>query len=85
MPMDLCSVWIALDEATEQNGCMRMQPGGHKRGPIKHIGQATNTHPRSDGLATSRLSHANPSAPPPGSGDFLYIPHDVCHPDNDMV
>ncbi len=29
-PTDLCSVWTALDEATLENGCMRVVPGSHK-------------------------------------------------------
>ncbi len=30
-------VWIALDEATPQNGCMRLVPRGHKAGPHLHF------------------------------------------------
>lgn len=30
-------VWIALDEATPENGCMHVLPGGHHRGPIPHF------------------------------------------------
>lgn len=29
-PTDLCSAWTALDEATIENGCMRVVPGTHK-------------------------------------------------------
>ncbi len=29
-------VWIALDPATPENGCMRVQPGGHRAGPLTH-------------------------------------------------
>ena len=29
-------VWIALDEATLENGCMRMLAGGHHVGPVHH-------------------------------------------------
>jgi phytanoyl-CoA hydroxylase len=32
-------VWIAMDEATPDNGCMRMLAGGHKRGPCHHFQQ----------------------------------------------
>lgn len=35
-PMDLCSVWIALDDATLENGCMRVLPGSHRHGLIEH-------------------------------------------------
>lgn len=30
-------VWIALDEATPENGCMRIFPGLHKRDPFIHF------------------------------------------------
>jgi phytanoyl-CoA hydroxylase len=30
-------VWIALDAATTENGCMRVMPGWHKRGPFMHF------------------------------------------------
>lgn len=35
-PMALCSCWLALDDATPENGCMRVIPGSHKWGPIAH-------------------------------------------------
>ena len=30
-------VWIALDEATVENGCMQLLPGRHRQGPIVHF------------------------------------------------
>lgn len=30
-------VWIALDPATTENGCMVFQPGGHRTGPRPHF------------------------------------------------
>ena len=35
-PPDLCSAWIALDDATLENGCMRLLPGSHKAGLVEH-------------------------------------------------
>jgi ectoine hydroxylase-related dioxygenase (phytanoyl-CoA dioxygenase family) len=35
-PPALVSCWTALDEATEENGCVRMIPGSHRRGVIEH-------------------------------------------------
>lgn len=32
----IVGVWIALDEATVDNGCMQLLDGGHKLGPIHH-------------------------------------------------
>lgn len=36
-PMDLCSCWFALDDATPENGCMAVIPGGHKQGALPHV------------------------------------------------
>jgi len=36
-PMDLCSCWFPLDEATPENGCMAVIPGWHRKGPLPHI------------------------------------------------
>lgn len=35
-PPNLVICWIALDDATEDNGCMRFIPGSHKLGIIEH-------------------------------------------------
>jgi len=35
-PMNMVSCWIAIDEATPENGCMRFIPGSHKRGLAEH-------------------------------------------------
>ena len=32
-PADLVSAWVALDDATVENGCMWMVPGSHRWGP----------------------------------------------------
>lgn len=43
-------VWIALDEATTDNGCMIVYPGSHRQGPIVHFQrrdwQICDTHTR---------------------------------------
>ena len=35
-PPALVSCWTALDDATEENGCMRMLPGSYKKGLWPH-------------------------------------------------
>ena len=35
-PRDHVTVWIAVDEATEDNGCMRVIPGAHTDGLLQH-------------------------------------------------
>lgn len=42
-PADLISAWVALDDATVENGCMWMVPGSHKWGP--HKGGTIGTDP----------------------------------------
>lgn len=32
----ICGMWIALDPATVNNGCMHVIPGGHLNGPRRH-------------------------------------------------
>ncbi|MEZ4870327.1 MAG: phytanoyl-CoA dioxygenase family protein [Caldilineaceae bacterium] len=43
-------VWIALDEATTENGCMVVYPGSHRAGPVVHFQrrdwQICDTHTR---------------------------------------
>lgn len=36
-PMDLCSCWFPLDDATLENGCMAAIPGGHQQGALPHV------------------------------------------------
>jgi phytanoyl-CoA hydroxylase len=36
-PLDgVAGIWIALDPATRENGCMHVIPGGHRLGPKRH-------------------------------------------------
>ncbi len=38
VPLDaVCGVWIALDEAGTDNGCMHFLPGWHKKGALRHF------------------------------------------------
>ncbi|OGG51817.1 MAG: hypothetical protein A3F84_00770 [Candidatus Handelsmanbacteria bacterium RIFCSPLOWO2_12_FULL_64_10] len=39
LPMGTCiiSAWVALDEATPDNGCMHVIPGTHRDGPVVHF------------------------------------------------
>lgn len=37
MGTPIVGVWIALDEATIENGCMQFMPGQHKKGPQIHF------------------------------------------------
>ena len=44
-PLIATSAWIAIDDASEENGCLRFVPGSHRHGLYRH----TDEH-RSDGL-----------------------------------
>jgi phytanoyl-CoA hydroxylase len=39
-PQSVIAYWFALDEATRDNGCMWVQPGGH-RGPLREVFEHT--------------------------------------------
>jgi phytanoyl-CoA hydroxylase len=36
-PALIAGVWIALDQATRENGCMEVVPGSHHGGPAPHV------------------------------------------------
>ena len=37
LPLEkVATAWIALDDATVENGCMHLLPGGHTLGPLRH-------------------------------------------------
>jgi phytanoyl-CoA hydroxylase len=36
-PMNLCSCWFTLDDATAENGCLAVLPGWHEKGPLPHV------------------------------------------------
>jgi hypothetical protein len=35
-PLATCTAWIALDDSTTENGCLRVIPGSHRRGLLPH-------------------------------------------------
>jgi phytanoyl-CoA hydroxylase len=39
VPLDakVVTAWIALDEATVENGCLFVIPGSHREGPVVHV------------------------------------------------
>ena len=66
-------VWIALDEATVENGCMHVLQGGHLRGPLRHY------HDRDCEIVPDRLGDCDgePIPLPAGGALFFYgmLPH----------
>jgi len=44
-PLATCSVWIALDDSTPENGCLRIIPGSHRGERVRrHATVATDTY-----------------------------------------
>jgi len=73
-PLDaILGVWIALDDATTENGCMHTIPGGHKAGAFRH-------HHGSDCEIDKGLLEVERAVPvpiPAGGAMFFYglLPH----------
>lgn len=36
-PMEVVTLWLAIDDSTVENGCMRVVPGTHTLGPLEHV------------------------------------------------
>lgn len=74
-PLATCTVWLALDHATPENGCMRVIPGSHKDGLRGHHADD------SDQLALNQVLDAD-SFNPAAARDIVLAPgqlslHDV--------
>lgn len=73
-PMELCSCWFPLDDATLENGCMVVLPGWHAKGPLPHL-HVTDDYV----IEEAHLAGAEQIAVPmrAGSGLFFHslLPH----------
>jgi hypothetical protein len=70
----ICGVWIALDDATVENGCMHAIRGGHKLGALRHH------HDRDCEIVPDRLAEHTEIVPielPAGGAMFFsgMLPH----------
>ena len=70
VPDDALSVWIALDDSTQENGCLRVIPGSHKKGLVRHattgvrgisFGVADPVEPKRDGEIAVTLNRGDTS------------------------
>ena len=70
-------VWIALDEATVENGCMQVLPGRHKEGPITHFQK------RDWQICDATIMGTKSAAAPLAPGGLLFfdgmMPHGTPH------
>jgi phytanoyl-CoA hydroxylase len=73
-PMELCSCWFALDDATPENGCMVVLPGGHRLGPLPHVSVTDDYVIAPESIDTTQAVMAPMRA---GSGLFFHslLPH----------
>ena len=75
---DLCSVMIAVDKATEENGCMQVLKGSHKLGRLNHIlsGDQAGADLERVEEAKKRLELVHTVMDP---GDALYFHSNLLH------
>jgi len=66
-PEKLIGVWIALDPATPENGCMHVLPGTHKDGPVPH------THARDCQIPDARVEADRDVMVPLAPGGALFF------------
>jgi phytanoyl-CoA hydroxylase len=67
-PLDgVLGVWIALDPATVENGCMQIAPGSHRAGPAPHY------HVRDCQLVDQASRAARAEVVPLGPGGALFF------------
>jgi phytanoyl-CoA hydroxylase len=66
-PEKIIGVWIALDEATPENGCMHVIPGTHRSGPVPH------THDRDCQIPDARVAVEGDVLVPLSPGGVLFF------------
>jgi hypothetical protein len=75
---NLCSVFIAVDPATQANGCMQVLRGSHELGRVNHIkiGDQTGADPERVAAAAERLELVHVEMQP---GDALFFHANLLH------
>jgi phytanoyl-CoA hydroxylase len=75
VPIDtpIVGVWIALDQATPENGCMHVWPAGHKEGPRIHF------QIRDWQLCDTDIENAPVVSVPLDAGDLLLFDGKIPH------
>lgn len=70
------SVWIALDDANPDNGCLRVVPGSHLQGSIDHDGDASDGKGFVNRLTETAIDPSQVVDLPAASGDAIVF-HDL--------
>ena len=75
---DLCSVMVAVDEATRENGCLQVLKGSHKLGRVNHVlsGDQAGAEVERVEEAKKRLELVHVTMEP---GDALYFHANLMH------
>ncbi|CAH1778742.1 unnamed protein product [Owenia fusiformis] len=75
---DMGTVWMAVDKATQDNGCLKVVPGSHKLGRIEHghVGDQAGADLERVELATKQLGLVHCEMEP---GDALFFHCNVLH------
>ena len=75
-PADLTlTAWVAIDEATHENGCMRFIPGSHKQGLVEHLPLPDQEH----NLSPAEVDLSTEIAVPCKAGDVALFHTLVLH------
>ncbi len=69
----MVTVWVAVTEATEHNGCLQVIPGSHKNPMLPHCPASGQLH-----IPTSEFNDSDAVAlPVPAGGAVLFHPHTI--------
>ncbi len=69
------SIWIALDPATEENGCLKLMPGSHKA-LAAHDGDSSDGHGFGKRLDQGKVDESKAVSAPCAAGDAVVF-HDL--------
>ena len=60
-PLESCTVWIAIDHSTAENGCLRIIPGSHKNSKmLDHDAASSDQVVLNQAVATSEMPDVDP-------------------------
>jgi len=78
-PMEFCTIWIALDDADAENGCLRVIPGSHN-GPLRPIEPTDDKQSILKRLMDQRISDENCAVDVAvQAGDCIIIHPNIIH------